>query len=152
VKKEIELIRYVRSNILNLIRDLTTEQLNKIPEKFNNNIAWNLAHLVITQQIMAYQLGGLPLQAEVQWLAGFAPGTKPERQLLHSEIEVIRCTLSTSIDQLEQDYENGRFNSYKMWDLHGVMNVSGIEDAIKVTSVHEGRHYGVITALVNMVS
>jgi len=32
-----------------VVDGLTLKQLNTIPEKINNNIAWNLAHLVITQ-------------------------------------------------------------------------------------------------------
>ena len=33
---------------------LTTEQLNKIPEGYNNNIIWNLAHLIYAQQSICY--------------------------------------------------------------------------------------------------
>ena len=29
--------------------NFTLEQLNKIPEGFNNNIIWNIAHTIVTQ-------------------------------------------------------------------------------------------------------
>jgi uncharacterized damage-inducible protein DinB len=152
MKKEIELIRYVRKNILNVIEGLNLEQLNKVPDKFNNNIGWNLAHLVITQQIMAYKLGGLPLNEGIEWYAEFAPGTKPDRELSQSEIDAIKQALITSIDTFEQDCQSGKFSEYTAWDLHGVMDVTGVEDATKITCVHEGRHYGVITTLAKLVS
>ena len=143
--KEIELIRYVRKNILALIDTLSLEQLNEVTEKFNNNIPWNLAHLVITQQNMDYKLGGMPLTSGIEWFAEFAPGTKPGRQLSQGEIVVIKHSLGTSVDKFEQDYHKGKFISYTPWSLHGIMDVYSVEDAIKITCVHEGRHYGIIT-------
>ena len=152
MQKEIELIRYIRSNILTAIESLSLEQLNRIPEKFNNNIAWNLAHLVITQQSMSYRLGGLPIPVDEQWFGDFTPGSKPERDLTITEISMIKEMLKSTINKFEQDYQNGKFNSYTPWNLHGIMEVSGVEDATKITCVHEGRHYGVITSIVKMVS
>jgi hypothetical protein len=134
-----------------VIAGLNPEQLNTIPEKLNNNIAWNLAHLIITQQSMAYKLGGLSLGTGMEWYAEFAPGTKSEQQLSQNEIEVIKHTLVSSIDQFEKDYQNDKFSNYTSWDLHGVMDFSGVEDATTITCVHEGRHYGVITSLVRLV-
>ena len=47
---QIETIRKTRSFLLDYIKELNIEQLNKIPAGFNNNIAWNLGHLVAAQQ------------------------------------------------------------------------------------------------------
>jgi len=94
----------------------------------------------------------LKLNAGMEWYGEFAPGTKPERKLSQSEIEVIKQTLVSSIDQFEKDYQNGKFSNYTPWNLHGVMDVSDVEDATQIACVHEGRHYGVITPLVKLVS
>jgi len=50
MKKEIERLKKTRIFLLDLIKDLTTEQLNEIPKGFNNNIIWNLGHLIASQQ------------------------------------------------------------------------------------------------------
>jgi len=152
LNKEIELIRYVRSNMLKITAGLTLEQLNKVPDKFSNSIAWNLAHLIITQQNMAYKLGGLKEKQGIGWFAEFASGTKPLRNLSYEDIGMVKRTLVTTIDGFEEDYNNGVFNHYSPWTLHGLMQVSGIEDAARITCVHEGRHYGVITALLKLVA
>jgi hypothetical protein len=34
----------------------TLEQLNKIPEGYNNNLIWNIAHVVVVQQMLVYKL------------------------------------------------------------------------------------------------
>jgi hypothetical protein len=44
-----------------LIQGYTLEQLNKVPRGFNNNIIWNIAHVIVTQQILVYKLSGLPM-------------------------------------------------------------------------------------------
>jgi hypothetical protein len=151
MKREIALIRYVRSNILALIENLSLEQLNTIHAKFNNNIAWNLAHLVITQQTMNYKLGGLPVNVDESWFSAFIPGTKPERDLTENEIVMVKEALITTIDQFEQDYEINKFDNYTPWAIPAG-TVEGVEDACNITCVHEGRHYGVITSLVKLVS
>jgi len=45
-----------------MIEDFSLEELNKIPEGFNNNIIWNIAHVIATQQALVYGLSGLPTQ------------------------------------------------------------------------------------------
>ncbi|WP_205896842.1 DinB family protein, partial [Pseudomonas viridiflava] len=45
--------------ILDLVKDLSIEQLNKIPDGFNNNIIWNIAHLTAAQQNLCYTRSGL---------------------------------------------------------------------------------------------
>ena len=49
-------------NILNtFFEKCSLEELNKIPEGFNNNVIWNIAHVVVTQQLLVYDMSGLPM-------------------------------------------------------------------------------------------
>ena len=57
--KQIEIIKKTRVSLLELVKDLSTEQLNKIPDGFNNNIIWNLAHMIAAQQGVCYVRAGL---------------------------------------------------------------------------------------------
>ncbi|MDB5155092.1 MAG: DinB family protein [Mucilaginibacter sp.] len=57
--KQIEIIRTLREYLLSNVKDLTTGQLNKIPEGFGNNIIWNLAHIISAQQSICYIRAGL---------------------------------------------------------------------------------------------
>lgn len=61
MNKQIEIIRKTRVKLLEMLSDLSTDQLNKIPAGFNNNIIWNLAHLVAAQQGICYLRAGLPM-------------------------------------------------------------------------------------------
>ena len=54
--------KYIRRNrelFLELVNSLSIEQLNKIPEGFNNNIAWNFGHIVVTTQTLCYVRSGV---------------------------------------------------------------------------------------------
>ena len=55
-------IQQTRTHILSVLNELSLEQLNKIPAGFNNNIAWNLGHLVAAQQGVCYVRSGLPMK------------------------------------------------------------------------------------------
>ncbi len=46
MNKDIDYIKKARYYLLDGIKDLSADQLNQIPEGFNNNILWNLAHMV----------------------------------------------------------------------------------------------------------
>ena len=45
-----------RKHFVSLIENFSTEQLNKIPEGFSNNIIWNIVHCMVTQQGLIYGL------------------------------------------------------------------------------------------------
>ena len=50
-----DITRTSRKIISQLLQDFTLEQLNTIPEGFNNNIIWNIGHIVVVQQMLVYK-------------------------------------------------------------------------------------------------
>ena len=52
----LNLLKATRSNIAKLVEGLSIEQLNHIPEGFNNNLAWNIGHILVTQELLIYRL------------------------------------------------------------------------------------------------
>lgn len=61
MKHALETTQKARLAFIHLCKDLTIEQLNKIPEGFNNNIVWNFGHIIVTQQMLCYGYSDLPL-------------------------------------------------------------------------------------------
>lgn len=151
MKSNLELIRYTRNNIMKLVGDLTVEQFNSIPEGFNNNIIWNLAHMIYTQQSMCYKLGGLSPKIDITIFGAYASGTFPQGERTAAEINLILETFSTILSDFENDLNAKLFTSYRPWSLHDQLMVDNIDDAIAVTAVHEGRHFGVITSLKTLI-
>lgn len=152
MKQQIEVIKQARSFILNVVKDLSTEQLNYIPEGFNNNIIWNLGHLIAAQQGVCYLRTGLPATVSMDFFHAYKPGSKPERALSETEIEEIKEMAFTTLDQLLHDYENGLWTSYSAWTTRYGVELKTIEEAIQFLLFHEGLHSGYITALKNVLA
>ncbi|MGB3545158.1 DinB family protein, partial [Rubrivirga sp.] len=46
-----------------------------VPDGFSNHVLWNLAHVVVTQQLLVYGLSGLPLNVPDEWVLAYRKGT-----------------------------------------------------------------------------
>jgi len=145
-------LRTTRANILKDIENLSVEQLNAIPEGFNNNIVWNFVHLIATQQRLVYKLSGRPYVVAEDIIEGYKIGTKPEASVPKLQLNEYKQFLLTTVDQMEEDYEHGVFgNDFKTYTTSYNITLTKLEDAINFNNVHEGLHYGVIRALVRAV-
>jgi hypothetical protein len=150
--KQIEIIRKTRSFLLEQLKDLTTEQYNKIPEGFNNNIIWNLGHMVAAQQGVCYIKAGLAPRSDEDFINTFKSGTKPSRIFSEAEIENIKSLLFSTLDQLEEDYSNHIFGGYTAWSTRYGVELASIDNAIDFLPFHEGLHSGCSTALKRLVT
>ncbi|MGV8878055.1 MAG: DinB family protein [Sphingobacteriaceae bacterium] len=151
MKKQIEIIRKIRTNLLSVIQGLTTEQLNTVPPGFNNNIIWNLAHLVSSQQGLCYVRPGLPITIEESYYLPYRPDTRPAQLVTANEVAVIKQLLLTSLDKLEADYDVKDFRAYQAVTTRYGIVISSIDDAINLLLFHEGLHMGYIMALKRVV-
>jgi hypothetical protein len=97
---KIENIKSFRLFLLEQIDYLTTKQLNEIPEGFNNNVIWNLGHLICVQQNMCYVKAGLSIAVDDKYFSPFLSGTKPESFIHEQEIKNIKEVFISSIDKL----------------------------------------------------
>ncbi len=146
----IEVLRKTRHFALNLIADLSDEQLNKIPEGFGNNIIWNLGHLVAAQEGVCYKRSGAPTNISEEFFQAYKPGSKPEREASAEEIAQIKGLLLSSLDDLERDHAAGKLIMTPWTTRYGV-DINTIEDGISFLQFHEGLHQGYVTALVKLV-
>ena len=123
------------------------EDLNKIPEKFNNNLIWNIAHLVVTQQLLTYSLSGLPMQISDELVNKYKKGSKVAGNVSQEEINEIKGLLFSTIEQTKEDYENGVFNSFQPYTTSTNSTLKSFEEAMEFNNFHEGIHLGYILAL-----
>ena len=138
----LDITRQTRSNFLRLIDGLSTEQLNLIPEGFNNNLIWNFAHNIVTQQLLTYGLAGLPTKVDNKWIAAFRKGTKPEQLYSAEEIEQLKALTFDPLDQFEDDYKAGIFETFRVYPTSYGVTLNTLEEAIAFNNVHEGLHLG----------
>jgi len=154
MNKNIEKLKGFRLYLLNQIEGLTAEQLNAIPAGHNNNIIWNLAHLMSAQQTMCYTRSGLPPAVDNKNTDPYLTGTRPEGILSELEIATLKELFIKSIDQLQLDAERKIFQTYQpsvmIPQVYG-FEVSNISEAIAYLLYHEGLHAGSILSLKRLV-
>lgn len=151
MNNQIDNIKKTRSIILELISDLNIEQLNRIPEGFNNNIIWNLGHLIAVQESIFYLRAGLPINLDQKFFDSFKNGSKPDIEFSAEEINSIKILLITSLEKVDNDLKMGIFNNYQAWKTRFNVEISSINDALNFIPFHEGLHVGCIMAYKKMI-
>ncbi len=136
-----------RTILAKFLDDYTAEELNYIPPGFNNNLIWNIAHIVVVQQMLVYNLSGLPMLVPREMVESYKRGTKPERPLTPKEIEDIRSLLVSTIDQTEKDFAAGKFMQYTAFTTMTGFHLESAKQAMTFNFYHEGVHTGVMMGL-----
>ena len=149
--KHFEYLKITRENCLRLAEGLTNEQLNKIPANFNNNIAWNLGHIVATQQLLCYALSGNETKLPTEFINKYRKGAKPEGNISDEEIQFIKTQMFDLIENTKEDLKKGTFKNYKTYTTSFNATLESIEDAIRFNNMHEAMHLGSIIALKKLV-
>lgn len=147
----IELLRITRTNFLKLIDNCTLEEINKIPEGFNNNLAWNLAHILSSQQALCYELSSLTPRVDKSLIDRFRPGTRPEEAMTGQELENLRQLMKHTIELLKEDYQSGMFVQYTPRQTKYGALIEHIDQAIPYVALHEGLHFGYAKALLAII-
>ncbi|MBC9794391.1 DinB family protein [Sinomicrobium weinanense] len=147
--KQFDILESTRNLVINAIEGLSLEQINKIPEGFNNNIAWNFAHLVVSQQILCYKLSGLPCNVDQGTMDRFKKGTAPdpERPMTIEELNGFREKFLGNVVKFREDYEKGLFKEFHTYTTSMNVTLADIHSAIAYNNMHEGLHLGYILAL-----
>lgn len=134
--------RTVRKNLLDILQNNSQQDLLHIPDGYNNNIYWNIAHTVATQQLLCYYLSGNPFRIDKYWIETYKKGTLPNLNVSASEIEDLTFLLTETSKILMKDYDAGFFTDYTPYTTSFGMDMKSIQDAIIFNNMHESLHLG----------
>jgi hypothetical protein len=146
-KKSIEFIKNGRNRLIATLEGLTTEQLNHVPEGYNNNLIWQLGHVIASQQGVTYPKAGLTPIMDPALIEQYGNGTKPENTLDAKQIADLHELSARTLDQFEKDLAADAFKNYESWGFPNGTTFDNIDDAIQMLAFHEGMHYGYAQAL-----
>ena len=153
MKTEIAIFRATRKNTLDTVKNLTLEQVNKIPEGFTGNIAWHLGHMVCTHRGLVYQLNGAGSDLEKDFVMKYKKDSVPETPIDREEWNFILDKLISQADDLEKDLANE-----EVWgDTHEYptsynFTITTLLEAVKFSNIHQALHLGYVLALKRVVS
>lgn len=137
--------------MLKLIDGLSMDQLNKIPEGSKNNIAWNIAHLVVTQQLLCYKLSGLPCLVSDEMIDLYRKGTVPTKEVTKEEFDEIKSLFISLPLKFEEDYKKRIFQEYTAYTTSVNVTLEDIKSAATFNLFHEGIHLGAVLGLRKLV-
>ncbi|ALJ05459.1 hypothetical protein APS56_10150 [Pseudalgibacter alginicilyticus] len=143
-----QVLNNTRAIFSKIIDTNSLENLNKIPVGFNNNIIWNIAHVVVTGQLLAYKLSGLQPMVSDDLINKYKKDSKPEGDVTQAEVNKIKELLFSTLEKTKADYNNDVFKNYNSYTVSTTGNtLSNIDEALLFILTHEGIHYGYILAL-----
>lgn len=141
-----------RNMVSKILENHTLEQLNKIPKGFNNNLIWNIGHIIVAQQMLVYKLSGLPMMISDEMVGKYKKDTKPEQEVSQEELDEIKSLLFKTFEKTKEDFENGVFKNYQEYTTStGGHVLKSAADAIAFSNFHEGLHIGVMLSLRKLV-
>ena len=132
----------IRKNLLDLLQNNTLEDLVIIPDGFNNNMFWNIAHTVATQQLLNYYLSGNPFRIDKYWVETYKKGTLPTMEVSAAEVEDLGFLLTETSKILLKDYDADFFSDYTPYTTSFGLDLKNIQDAIIFNNIHESLHLG----------
>lgn len=141
----------IRNILIKILDNHSLEQLNKIPEGFNNNLIWNIGHCISSQQVLVYKLSGLPTLASDEFIAKYKKGTKPEGDVSQEEVLEIKELLSKTAKQTEKDLKDQLFVNYNEYTTSMGFTLKNVQDALNFNNYHEGIHTGIIMSIRKLV-
>lgn len=147
MQSQLDILKATRNNYLKQLDGISLEHLNAIPEGYNNNLIWNAAHAIVTQQLLCYAMSGVEVKLPKAIIALYRKGAKPTGPVSQVEVDQIKKWLTESIEWLAEDIKAGTFKTFKEYATSYGYTLTSIEDAVAFNNVHEGMHLGYIIAL-----
>ena len=142
-----EITRTSRKVIQQFLENYSLEQLNAIPHGFNNNLIWNIAHIVVVQQMLVYNLSGLPMLVSDEMVSKYKRGSKPEAEVTQQEVDVVKELLFQTIEQTETDWNAKIFKNFNEFTTLSGYTMKSAEDAIAFNYYHEAIHIGMMMSI-----
>jgi len=134
------------------LEQLSLEELNTIPNGFNNNIVWNIAHVIATEQLLIYKLSGVPMLVSDDFINAYKKGTKPESHVTQADVDSMLELLTSTINQTKINYTNNVFANFQEYTPETTgTTLHNIDEALTFALFHEGLHLGVVKSLLKAI-
>ena len=133
-----------REIITEIFLSYSDEELIKIPNGFNNNLLWNIGHILTVNQKLIYKATKTPIIIPEELYKRYDTGTVPTIEEDAKNILLIRELLPFSFEQSILDYENSKLGSFNALTTGTGFHLSSIEDAFSFNNYHEALHIGLM--------
>lgn len=138
-----------RRRTIDLVSSLSEAFADIVPEGFNNNIRWNIGHIVATQERLAFRLIGETMDLDLSFMNLFAGGTKPaDWQIKPPSMETLLELLEKQPERIQERLQ-GRLDEKLTIPFK---EFASLDEALVFSIGHEALHAGYIMALKKAVA
>ncbi|MFC5469148.1 DinB family protein [Cohnella suwonensis] len=142
-------LRFVRNNTIKQVSGLNEEQVHRVPPGFNNNVLWNVGHIILVHEKFAFGLIHEETNIPAYFGELFGSGTKPANwEQPVPGLDELTGLLHTQIDRIEQKIES-RLNDRleKPFLTSAGLELSTVKECLSFLLYHEGMHFASINAI-----
>ena len=148
----VKAMRENRSYAMAQLVGLSNEQYLEILSGLNNNILWNVGHILFDQCYKLYHPCGLALPVPEAYESWFASGSSPRDWAEGPDVGEVVEKFGSVNEIVIADYEKGVFTGFHPYRLEDETPVDTIEESIVLDLAHGGMHYGVIVTMKAVLS
>ncbi|MGB0375851.1 MAG: DinB family protein [Flavobacteriaceae bacterium] len=148
LEQSLQIWEHNQNLFLEYLKNMNSDQLHRIPEHFNNNIFWNIAHVLTTRMLLTYGLAGHPIPIDSYWIEDYRKGTKPKGEASADRQAELSKLFPQSLEQLKKDLKSpDAFAQFSSYTTSTNFQLNNIRQAIAFSVIHDGIHLGSILAL-----
>lgn len=133
------------------LQNNSDEHLCAIPKGYNNNLLWNIGHVVVTQHLLVYKLQSAELQLPEEMIESFRKGSMANAAENLQWKSLIEQELENGILELGRFLQNEKSTAVDYPTSFGV-HLSSLDDCLQFLLMHEGIHLGYCMALSRSIS
>ncbi|GAB3008804.1 hypothetical protein GCM10027051_06670 [Niabella terrae] len=136
----------IRKKVITIVRSLSPEALNTIPEGFNNNIAWNFGHIVVSGYSLVFKATGADPDFSIPYVELFRKGSKPGEPVSAAQVEALielSDRFTTTVKKALTQEESFRDITAYTTGTFGV-SVTTINDMLVTVAMHDTCHWQTI--------
>lgn len=143
-------LSYGRGYFLQVIDGLSEEQLLKVADNTNQNILWNIGHVVHSLYGMTYGSCKLDYPGLPEWPEQFKGGSSPATWEGTPDVAAVMEHFKSSAAKVGEDLNAGVFDGFDKVEL-GPFTFTSIEQLLQFHLYHEGIHLGMVMTLKKLI-
>lgn len=141
----LNVINNIQQKAISLAKELSADQLNKIPAGFNNNIAWNLGHLIVSGYSLLFRTSGVQKDYPIPFIEKYGKGSAPVTPTTPEELAELE-NLSNQFTQIISDgIRSGIFENIQLFTTQTFgVSVTTINELVTTIALHDVQHFEVM--------
>ncbi|AHF16763.1 hypothetical protein NIASO_19440 [Niabella soli DSM 19437] len=127
------------------MKETSLEDLNRIPEGFNNSMAWNFGHLIVSGYSLVFKVTGADTAFVIPLQDKYRKGTKPSAPTTQEELEELILLSDTFTQAVKDALDKKKFETVTPYttDTFGVP-VTTIDEMLATVAAHDTAHFQII--------